>query len=747
LNGSDPDGDFLSYSTDAHFGSLQGDLFTWTPGYEDEGIHSVIFTAEDGEFEISRTLIINVTDTNSGPVLYSISDTLINELETVTIKLEAVDIDGDELTFYKDVDYGNLDPISGEFTWTPGINDSGFHRITFTVSDGELNDSKIATIAVGNTNIPPVIIPMEARYVRENETIVFTLDAYDVDNEPLVYSASGLPIGAHLENSSGVFTWTPTYEQAGIYTVEFRVSDKIYTAIDTVIINVENVNRAPVFADIPTHTVNETGTLRINLNATDPDGDWLSFSTTFAYGKVTGNVFTWTPGYYDSGDHYIEFNVSDGSLTGTTTAHVKVTQTNMPPEIETIGSYSIYENETLQFFVNATDGDSDPLTYSASGLPRGASFDHLTRQFTWRPDFTQSGTYSVEFRVTDGELNASEAMSIRVFNVDLSSNTDLSGFQTSQSSGGSGGAAASGAEDYNNVAFKDYSIKYVTMGKDAVFEFPNVQNDLDYVKFSPLKAAGQVKAIIEILEGRSTLVSANPPGNVYRHINIWVGDAKFNSGNYISSAEISFKVEKKWLTENNADPSSIKLYRYSSGSWGELPTSRIGTDVNYYYYRSRTPGFSPFAIVSVGNTPLVSSSAPASRVVEDVSYAYDYDLTLSSIGPSDAAVLNSALQADPAKPVNVTVFFIGIVGILIIGSVLGYSSRKDSVVLSRYYAALYAFYRGSMNAAGWVRYKLSSESIHKDYAILSGKLQKIRTADYKRIYDKKITEIKERQRD
>jgi PGF-pre-PGF domain-containing protein len=285
------------------------------------------------------------------------------------------------------------------------------------------------------------------------------------------------------------------------------------------------------------------------------------------------------------------------------------------------------------------------------------------------------------------------------------------------------------------------------MGKDAVFEFPNVQNDLDYVKFSPLKAAGQVKAIIEILEGRSTLVSANPPGNVYRHINIWVGDAKFNSGNYISSAEISFKVEKKWLTENNADPSSIKLYRYSSGSWGELPTSRIGTDVNYYYYRSRTPGFSPFAIVSVGNTPLVSSSAPASRVVEDVSYAYDYDLTLSSIGPSDAAVLNSALQADPAKPVNVTVFFIGIVGILIIGSVLGYSSRKDSVVLSRYYAALYAFYRGSMNAAGWVRYKLSSESIHKDYAILSGKLQKIRTADYKRIYDKKITEIKERQRD
>ncbi|MDG6244850.1 MAG: PGF-pre-PGF domain-containing protein, partial [Methanolobus sp.] len=319
--------------------------------------------------------------------------------------------------------------------------------------------------------------------------------------------------------------------------------------------------------------------------------------------------------------------------------------------------------------------------------------------------------------------------------------------ELASSSGSGGGGGSSASENYNNIVYKDYSIKYVTLGKDIVYRFPNVQNDIESVKFTPLKAAGQVIATIEILNHRSSLVDTSPPGNVYRNINIWVGDAKFNSGNYISSAEISFKVEKKWLTENNADPSSIRLYRYSSGSWSELQTSRIGTDVNYYYYRSRTPGFSPFAIVSMGEIPVVPSSEPVSRVAEDVIYAYDYDLTLSSVGPSDAAVLNSALQADPVKPFNVKVFFIGIVGILIIGSVLGYRSRKNSVVLSRYYDSLYAFYKGSKTAAGWVRYKLSSESIHKDYASLSGKLQNIREADYKSIYDRKIAEIKERQRD
>ncbi|WP_129582714.1 putative Ig domain-containing protein, partial [Methanolobus psychrotolerans] len=746
LNASDPDGDYLSYSTGVSFGSLQGDVFTWTPGYEDEGIYTVLFTVDDGEFEISKTSIINVTNSNSAPVLYSISDTLVNELETVIIELEAVDIDGDELIFFKDVDYGNLD--DKVFTWIPDINDSGFHRITFTVSDGELSDSKIATIAVGNTNIPPVIMPMKTQHVRENEAITFIVNASDRDNEPLTYNASGLPLGSHLESTTGIFTWTPTYDQSGTYTVEFRVSDKIYTAIDTVIINVENVNRAPVFDSIPIHAVNETETLRINLSAADQDGDWVSFSTTFGSGKVTGNVFTWTPGYYDSGDYYIEFNVTDGSLTDTTTVHVKVAQTNMPPEIEAIGSYSLYENETLQFFVNATDGDNDSLAYSALGVPKGASFDPSTRQFTWKPDYTQSGTYSIEFRVSDGELNVSEAVSIRVYNVDMSPNTDLSGFPTSDSSSGSGGGASSGAEDYNNVAFKDYSIKYVTMGKDIVFEFPNADNDIEYVKFSPLKAAAQVKAIIEILKDRSTLVSSNPPENVYRHINIWVGDTKFNSGGYISSAEISFKVKKKWLTENNADPLSTKLYRYSDGSWKELQTSRIGSDVNYYYYKAQTPGFSPFAIVSTGSTPVaVSTEVSTSTAAERLKFSSDSESTLNSINTDpDAFARNAALQPSPAEPFNATIFFIGIIGILAIGSVLGYRSRHESVVLSRYYNITNVFLVGIKNAAEWVKYKFSSDSIHKDYAVLSEKWQEVKTADYRSIYEKKVAEIKERQK-
>ena len=744
LNASDPDNTPLGISKDFASGSLHNGIFTWNTGYEDEGNYDVTFTVSDGELEVSQTVEIIVTGSNSAPVLYSISSVLflVNELDTVTINLTAVDIDGDELTFSKNVSFGN---ISGNvFTWTPSTADSGIYYIIFTVSDGQLSDSKTAMVAVGNTNIPPSIVHMGTQYVHENETLEFIINATDPDNETLTYAVTGLPYGADFDNITGSFTWTPTYGQSGKYTIEFRASDLLYTAFDTVTVHVENVNRAPLFNSIPMYEVNETEQVKVNLSATDPDGDSISFSTDFDNGKIIGDKFVWETGYYDSGDYYILFNATDGDLYDSTTVHVKVNPTNMPPEIEYIGSRSIYENETLEFYVNATDADNDTLTYSLSGAPSGASFDPETRLFHWIPSYRQAGTYSVEFHVNDGKLNDSEAITIRVYDVD-NKVTDYSGFSSSSSGGGGGGGGSSGAEDYNNVAYKDYSIKYVTQGQKIAFKFPNSENDLESVEFTALKAAGQVKAIIEILYDRSSLVSTNPPGNVYRYINIWVGDTKFNSGNYFSSAEVTFKVSKQWLEDNNADPASVKLYRYSSGSWSELKTSRIGNDVNNYYYKAQTPGFSPFAIASTGSTAILRSTIPESAA-KSTKVTYESNAELNSIDVQDAEMMNKAVEQEPVSPFNAGIFFIGIIGILLIGSAIGYRSRNESPVLRRYYEAIHAFVLGIRNAAEWTSHKLSSESMHKDYAALSVKWNEIKTADYKAIYEKKMAEIKERQK-
>jgi hypothetical protein len=83
--------------------------------------------------------------------------------------------------------------------------------------------------------------------------------------------------------------------------------------------------------------------------------------------------------------------------------------------LDSIGNKSINEGQTLSFTLSGLDPDGDNLTYSASNLPPGASFDAVTRAFSWTPAYEQAGIYNnVHFEVTDGSLSDSEDITITV---------------------------------------------------------------------------------------------------------------------------------------------------------------------------------------------------------------------------------------------------------------------------------------------------------------------------------------------
>jgi hypothetical protein len=88
------------------------------------------------------------------------------------------------------------------------------------------------------------------------------------------------------------------------------------------------------------------------------------------------------------------------------------------PVLTPIGNMSVYAGQPLQFDISATDADGDSLTYSASNLPQGASFDSATRTFSWTPAAGQVGSYpDILFEVSDGQLTDSENIIIIVNNV------------------------------------------------------------------------------------------------------------------------------------------------------------------------------------------------------------------------------------------------------------------------------------------------------------------------------------------
>jgi len=78
------------------------------------------------------------------------------------------------------------------------------------------------------------------------------------------------------------------------------------------------------------------------------------------------------------------------------------TTLNHAPVFLPVADQTDAEGIPMGFQVTALDGDGQALTYSASGLPSGATFDLGTRHFDWTPSHTQAGAYDVTFRASDG---------------------------------------------------------------------------------------------------------------------------------------------------------------------------------------------------------------------------------------------------------------------------------------------------------------------------------------------------------
>ena len=147
----------------------------------------------------------------------------------------------------------------------------------------ESGDSNEATWEPADVNNPPVLNPIGSKSVGEGNLLTFTVTASDPDGDGLTLSASNVPTGASFSPSSQVFSWTPDYGDAGIYNVQFTVTDNGTPAesdLEIVPITVVEPPASNLPPDQPIIASPHDGEMETDLLLTvetepfsDPDGD------------------------------------------------------------------------------------------------------------------------------------------------------------------------------------------------------------------------------------------------------------------------------------------------------------------------------------------------------------------------------------------------------------------------------------------------------------------------------------------
>ncbi|MBR9677439.1 hypothetical protein GOV04_04820 [Candidatus Woesearchaeota archaeon] len=144
---SDPDGDEVVYAVSEPV----GDDGVWETSFEDSGSYEVIVAVSDGADVVEKSFVLTVTNKNRAPTLDAIEDITVDETGTISITPNAIDSDGDELSFTIS------EPVGDDGAWETSFEDAGQYTVTVTVSDGELTDSQPVLVTVNNVNRAPVI--------------------------------------------------------------------------------------------------------------------------------------------------------------------------------------------------------------------------------------------------------------------------------------------------------------------------------------------------------------------------------------------------------------------------------------------------------------------------------------------------------------------------------------------------------------------------------------------------------------
>ena len=157
-------------------------------------------------------------------------------------------------------------------------------------------------------------------------------------------------VGVSIDATTGLLTWTPA--TTGTFRIQINVVDEFNLGVAQIFdVNVlaSVPNNAPRITSTPSLLAEQGAVYSYDVNATDPDGNTLTYRlvtpsslpSNMAFNTSTG-LLTWTPSSAQA-NSLVSFEVeaSDGTLTSRQIFKVWVTPPNVSPDVTQIPNQTI----------------------------------------------------------------------------------------------------------------------------------------------------------------------------------------------------------------------------------------------------------------------------------------------------------------------------------------------------------------------------------------------------------------------
>jgi len=217
---------------------------------------------------------------------------------------------------------------------------------------------------------PPVLQAIGNKSVMLGDTVSFIAQATDADGDSISYSIADSPVGAYFGTASGEFNWTPTPGQAGTYSVTVTATDSTGKSDPETFQITVGEYYAPVVAAIAKQTVMAMSTLSLTAQATDANGDAITYSIADApagatFNAQTGNLI-WIPTQAQVGSYSVAITATDSTgRSGSATFTIEVVLASMTMNNQCCKG-GIGEEVTFTISVNGAPNEVHSLGFEVS---------------------------------------------------------------------------------------------------------------------------------------------------------------------------------------------------------------------------------------------------------------------------------------------------------------------------------------------------------------------------------------------